>query len=182
MIFLYIVGVGASLQLGSLILDFGRGVNGASRTSGANFRCERARKACKRKRTSRKTMIKGVQVQLLCSRDPSSVRSRSFESASFGSPGRNEFLGCLKLFEQSFLRYVRAAAPELLAATFFGSFAFFSVTLLTGLCAGSPVDTVCADFARGLSAICLTSVIDDSSASMSKLTVLDCGQRCRQRC
>ena len=43
--------------------------------------------------------------------------------------------------------------------------------------AGRSTGTAC-----GLSSVCLISVIDDSRTSMSKLTVLKCGQRCRQLC
>ena len=42
---------------------------------------------------------------------------------------------------------------------------------------GRSTGTAC-----GLSAVYLISVIDDSRTSMSKLTVLNCGQRCGQRC
>ena len=63
---------------------------------------------------------------------------------------------CMHGIEHCIIQFV---GQHRLSTTFFGSFAFFSVTLLTGLCAGSPVDTVCAGFACGLSAICLISVI-----------------------
>ena len=43
--------------------------------------------------------------------------------------------------------------------------------------AGRSTGTAC-----GLSSVCLISVIDDSRTSMSKLTVLKYGQRCRQLC
>ena len=59
MVLFHIVRVRESPQLGRLILDFGRRVNGA------DLRCARVLKACNRKSTTRKTilMINGVKVQ-----------------------------------------------------------------------------------------------------------------------
>ena len=75
----------------------------------------------------------------------------------------------------------------------FGGFAYFGVADVPSLSAaltGGRNDSLaswsCSSsrFCRaacGLSSVCLLSVIDDSRASMSKLTVLNCGQCCRQR-
>ena len=133
-------------------------------------------------------MIHGIQL-LLCS-GHSSVHFGGF--ALFGGAdvpslsaaltgGRNDSLVAWSCLGSRFCREAASASP---AATVFGSFAFFFVALSTSagstgeaLSAGRSTGTAC-----GLSAFCLISVIDDSRTSMSKLTVLNFGQRCRQRC
>ena len=189
----HIVGVGASLQLRKFILDFRRGACCHRRGTGAQAHVS-AGKASKDRRkwtpARQATMIHGIQLWVCSGR--SSVRLGGF--ASFGgadvpsfsaalSGGRNDSLAA---WSCSSSRFCLAAAPAHPAAIFFGSFAFFPLTLLTGLCAGSAGEAVSAGrstgTACGLSSVCLISVIDDSRALMSKLTVLNCGKRCRQRC
>ena len=158
----------------------GRGVTGPATTDAGLLVCV-FRRNMSAPPVRQAPTIHGVQLvspSRLCS-GRLSVCSWSFESASFGgilsSPagGRNDSLAARSCSSsRSSCFAFRAAAPARPAATFLGSLTFClgSVTLSTGLCAGSSACVLLCNF---------SAIVDSNWTLMSKSTVLHGGQKGR---